>query len=177
MEIQALLEEKREEILQQCTRETLENHSLEFSRFFQKKNDQFMNPIGFNVASSLAAIFDHLTGKDTRVSLDRTLDDIVRVRAVQDMAPSMAVSFPFSMKRAIQDTFQAAGIVPDAQEYQALNEQIDEITRKSFDIYMKCREQVFQIKLDEIKSGIFMDVPQGASCPSSLLDSWSDENK
>lgn len=135
-------------------------------------NGQFTNPVSFTIGNSLDSILDSLL--ENKEIDDQVLDDIIRIRAVQTMPPSKAISFTYKLKEIIRD------LVKDKSHYADLlkfENKLDELISRSLDIYMGCREQIFKIKLQELEKGVFADVESGAGCPVSLLDSIENDQK
>jgi hypothetical protein len=84
------------------------------------------------------------------------LDDIIRIKAVQDFSPSQAVSFIFLLKQVLRDTMKKEIRENSiAEELALLESRIDEMILLSFDIYVKCRERIYEIKADEVKRMTF----------------------
>ena len=133
---------------------------------------QFTNPVHFTISNSLDRILNCLL-EGTEIQ-DKTLDDILRIRAVQTMPPSQAVSFLFMLKEIIRDTAKNESFLKDLAGFEL---KLDDLLSRSFDVYMACREQIFNLKLTENQKGVFSDVAQGAGCPSALLDQMEMENK
>ncbi|MGQ9570640.1 MAG: RsbRD N-terminal domain-containing protein, partial [Thermodesulfovibrionales bacterium] len=81
------------------------------------------------------------------------LDNIIRVRAVQDFLPSQAISFIFILKNVIRKELskeiRSNGL---AEELLELESQIDNLANLSFDIFMKCREKIYEIKAMELNN-------------------------
>jgi hypothetical protein len=123
--------------------------------FLSQERDPFRNPIGHTLREGLSALFDGLIQPAAMTSLAPVLDNIIRVRAVQDFTAGQAVSFPFLLKQIIRTEF-----VPEALHYSeelvALEAKIDEMALLAFDLYVKCREQVFEIKANETKRRAFI---------------------
>ncbi|MDH5657615.1 MAG: RsbRD N-terminal domain-containing protein [Spirochaetia bacterium] len=126
---------------------------------------QFTNPVHFTIANSLDTILDSLL-QDKEIP-DQVLDDILRIRAVQTMPPSQAVSFLFILKELVRETAKNETFFKDLFGFEL---KLDKLLARSFDIYMACREQIFNLKLTENQKGVFADVEMGAGCPSALLD-------
>ena len=83
------------------------------------------------------------------------LNDIVKVRAVQDITAGEAVSFPFLLKKILREECPAeVSHYPD--EYANLEARIDEMALLAFDLYMQSREKLFEIKYNEAKRSAFM---------------------
>jgi len=122
---------------------TLGSYPEHTARFMTRDGDPFRNPVGHALKESLPAIVDGLFG-DTEVSeLEPHLDDIVRIRAVQDFTPSQAVSFLFDLKKILR---RSPGGSVSEQDLQRLDARIDELALLGFDLYMRCREKTYEIR-------------------------------
>jgi len=73
---------------------------------------------------------------------------------VQDLRPSQALSFVFHLRNAIREE-----LASEAKEFSAematLESRIDAIALISFDIFVKCREKVYELKSNEVKNRTF----------------------
>ncbi len=117
------------------------------SGFLSREKDQFANPVGFAIRQATATLLDSVvTGRSEHTA--EALDQIVRIRSVQDFTASAAVSFVFLLKQAITDV---AGelVAKDARAWLELDERIDGLALEAFDVFMQCREQLFTIRLAE----------------------------
>ncbi|WP_309446485.1 RsbRD N-terminal domain-containing protein [Desulfosporosinus nitroreducens] len=84
------------------------------------------------------------------------MDDIIRVRAIQDFTPAQALNFVFFLKRVIREELEKE--IKQNKLYDELLEfesEIDELALYTFNIYVKCREQLYQLKTDELKRMTF----------------------
>jgi hypothetical protein len=135
--------------------------------FFRSQKDRFANPVGANISEALKEIFDLLLEEAEAANLAEALDKIVRIRAVQDFAPSLATSFMFLLKDVVR-----AELAKDAnQTFEGLMEfesTIDRSALMAFDIYMECRERLFQIRIKELQNGTHT-LTDGTQCASAWL--------
>ena len=131
---------------------------------------QFTNPVHFTISTALDKILDGLL--ENTETADKTLDDIVRIKAVQQDSPSQTMAFFPQLKNIVRELVKKQDAEKELLEFEA---KIDELTFRAFDIYMGCREQIYNIKLQEHEKGIFSGLQQEAACPSSLLDQWDME--
>ncbi len=120
------------------------------ARFLQREKDRFANPVGSTICQSTEVLLEGLLtqGGEHGPGMAEALEAIVKIRAVQDFAPSQAVSFVFLLKDVLPE-FAAAEAPLDLDE---LNARIDRLALVAFDCYMKNREQIHQIKIKEIKN-------------------------
>lgn len=78
---------------------------------------------------------------------------MMRVRAIQDFSPSQAVGFIFCLKDVIrQEVGKGSRDEKIAAELLKLDSKIDTLALIAFDVYVKCREQVYELRTNEIKN-------------------------
>ena len=152
MSLPELLRDKRSAILSLWKELTLEVYAEESARFIKSEKDRFNNPVGESINSGLETLFDGLLGGRPADEMEQALDGIVRIRAVQDLSPSQGVGFVFLLKRAIRE--QAGDALAGGEaltELSVLEARIDSIALAAFDIYARCRQQICDIRVNEIR--------------------------
>lgn len=126
------------------------------SGLLKNQEKQFTNPVGYTISHGLENILDKLIdekGADFEAMVP-FLDSIVRIRAVQDLKPSQALSFVFHLRNAIREEL-ASDAKEFCEEMAVLESRIDAIALISFDIFVKCREKVYELKANEVKNRTF----------------------
>jgi hypothetical protein len=150
-----LLEEKRT-IIKRWIDLTVDTYPPESGSFLRNQKDQFANPVGAAIAQGAEALFDWVTGDSKEYSplLVRRLDDIVRIRAVQQFSPSNAVAFVFLLKKCIRDVLSKKHLKDSGHlgELLEIESRIDSLALTAFDMYMKCREKLFEMRAMEIRN-------------------------
>lgn len=156
MPIENLLEQRKAAIVKKWFDLVIQTYPADTSRFLKTQKDPFANPVGQTVLRGLEALFDILLkGFDTD-AISSFLDPIIRIRAVQDFTPSKAVSFIFSLKQVIRDNLAKDLKDPaTSAELLHLETSIDDLALIAFDIYMECREKIYELKTNQEKAGIF----------------------
>ncbi len=130
--------------------------------------DPFTNPMVYNLHTELESLTDYLLGGD--VDPTAPLDGILRIKAVQEESPSQAISFIFAVKNPLREAVRKAGLEEKfARDLGAFESGIDELALRGFDIYMSCREHLFQIKIDEFKRNNYADFDESLSCSSKTV--------
>ena len=84
------------------------------------------------------------------------LDPIIRIRAVQNFTASQATGFILSLKKILRENLSKE--LRDsslAAEFIAIEVKIDQLCLMAFDIYMQCREKIFQISANETRNRTF----------------------
>ncbi len=107
------------------------------------------------------------------------LDDIIKIRAVQEFSPSQALSFIFLLKNAVRAEI---GVIVDNPELTMdlvkFESKIDRVALLAFEAYMNCREQVFTLRVNEVKrsvSAIMLRFNRNGIKPDSASEPASDE--
>ena len=93
----------RDEILKRWIDLVVDGYPEETAKFLRSKSDQFANPVGAGLHEGLADLLDGLINGVDAVDLGPALDRVIRVRAVQEFAPSEAVKFVFDLKDLLFD--------------------------------------------------------------------------
>jgi hypothetical protein len=157
MRIEILLDQRKTAIVKKWFDQVIETYPADTYRFLKKEKDPFANPVGQTVLRGLEAIFDTLLkGPDTD-TISSFLDPIIRIRAVQNFTPSKSVSFIYFLKKIIRDNLaKDMGKDPAlAAELLALETTVDDLALIAFDIYMECREKIYELKTHQEKAGIY----------------------
>ena len=145
---------KKQEILKSWFQATIDSYPAETARFLKNQKDPFANPVGKTTYQSLDALVNALTTGAGREVMANALDPILRIRAVQSFTPSRATSFVFSLKQILRQHLPADGRDADTDMID-LDRQIDEMAMAAFDIYVACREKIFELKATESRNQFF----------------------
>ena len=156
IKLKDLLERKKSAILKRWFDAIIETYPTDISGFMKKQKDQFANPVGYAVSQGIESILEALMeGKDLAEG-SPFLDNIIKVRAIQDFTPSKAMSFVFLLKKVVREELEKE--IRQSQISEALLEfesVVDDLALLSFDKYIKCREQIYKLKTDELKRMTF----------------------
>ncbi|HDL98300.1 MAG TPA: hypothetical protein ENH16_01790, partial [Desulfobacteraceae bacterium] len=96
------------------------------------------------------------------------LDQVIRIRAVQEFTPAQAVSPILELKWVVKQVLSAdKDTRPLLAELDSFDCDVDRAALAAFDIYMNCREQLHKARIFELKSGNFILSDSG--CPSALI--------
>jgi len=156
MRIENLLEQRKAAIVKKWFDLAIQSYPADTSRFLKTQKDPFANPVGQTVLRGLEALFDTLLQGPDADTISSFLDPIIRIRAVQDFTPSKAVSFIFSLKQVIRENLTKE--LKDAAmvlELLNLESAIDDLALLAFDIYVECREKIYELKANQEKASTF----------------------
>lgn len=151
--IRELLIRKRSAIVDKWVQRILASYPPDGLKFLTSQKDRFANPVGYTMSSSAGAIFDELVGGSDPRIMASLLDDVVKIRAVQEFSPSRAIGFVFDLKEVIRNEIEKeAGGTGYFGELAALESRVDDLALIAFDSYMESREKLFRIRINEVRS-------------------------
>lgn len=150
MNLMQSLREKKAAVLRKWATAVFDTYPGGSAAFLEGEQDRFANPVGYTIAAGLEKILDGLLAGGDINALSACLEDIIKVRAVQDFSPSQAVAFPQMLKKVIIDEIKI-GQVPTG-DWIELESKIDGLSLLGFDIYSQVREQIYRIRLNEMKA-------------------------
>ncbi len=147
-----LLKERIDTILERWEEAVLSSYPPDAAALFLKQQDPFANPIGATVRKGTRGVLESILGDLDSTALRSHLDEVIRVRAVQEMDPSQALSFLFSLKTIFRDLLPEADADPRLRrELTNLEGRVDEVVLAAFDVYAECREEVGRLRVNEVK--------------------------
>jgi hypothetical protein len=150
MAFEKILAKKRSALLNRWFQVVLDSYPEETAQFLKTQKDPFANPVGRTIRDGLGGVLDLLLENKDVLDATPFLDDIIRVRAIQDFSPSQALVFVFQLKGVIRDT-----LAPDMEEGELSRQllefepRIDRLGLLAFDIFTNCRAQLHAIRVKE----------------------------
>ena len=143
------LKERRAAVLERWFQAVAATYPEEAARLLAAVGDRFANPVGHTLREGLGRLYDALASDPAPEALRAAVDGIVRIRAVQEFTPSGAVGFVYSLRRILREELAGSGLEP--AEHAALERGVDGAALAAFDVYMQCREKIFEIRVREIR--------------------------
>lgn len=159
MELNELLQQKKDDILKRWISLIFETYPPDVSRFLKLGKDRFTNPVGHAISTGSGILLDELIHGENSDKIISALDSIMRIRAVQDFNPSQAIAFIFLLKKAVREELK-----PKNEGFKTENERkmldelllfearIDGLATLAFAAYVKCRDDIHRIRMDEAKA-------------------------
>ena len=155
MQIKEVLAKKRSKIIKRWRDVIFDSYPDDSQRFLRKERDQFANPIGHVIYEEIEEIYDGLVNEGDLDKITPGLENIIRVRAVQDFKPSQAILFVLQLKKVVREEFKGQTLADELSgELQALENRIDDIALLAFDIYSQCRQKIFDIRVHEVRNQV-----------------------
>jgi hypothetical protein len=179
MKLADFLTQKRSPIVKKWCDLILHTYPEQSQSFLRKQKNRFANPVGRTIFEGIESIYDELVGEADSDKLSLFLDNIVRVRAVQEFTPSKAVGFIFGLKRIIREELQSEILQSGlSEELAAFDTRVDGLALLCFDIYTECRQKIFDIRVNEVKNqssgllkmaGLVYEIPDTEQCEEGDL--------
>jgi hypothetical protein len=152
----SLITQHRSAIISKWFESAIQAYSADTAAFLKSQKDQFTNPVGSNTRRGLEGLFDQLTGDLNGEAVARHLDPIMRIRAVQSLNPSQAIAFIFSLKSILRGFLKRELQDPGmSRQFEDIEGRIDRMCLAAFDIYMACREKIYELKANETRNRVF----------------------
>jgi hypothetical protein len=151
--LQQFLRQNGDSILGKWLDRAINSYGSEMVRFLQREKDQFANPVRNTIVTSTEKIYDAFINNAAFDKNYPGLEEIIKLRAVQDFSPSEALSFLFYLKNIIRQEI-ADNLQFDIPkiELDEFEDKMDKLIGLAFDIYTDCRSKIFEIRINEIKS-------------------------
>jgi hypothetical protein len=157
MDLKSQLAAKKTAILKKWFDAVAETYQENTASFLKKQKAQFTNPVGYTLSEGLEGLYESLLKGMIPDTVKLFLDSIIRIRAIQEFAPSEAVSFIFMLKKIVRQELGSEALQqPRLNEEMTLFESsVDELALYAFDIYVNCREKIYDLKANEARSMTF----------------------
>lgn len=166
MELGEALHNNRYKIVDKWVDYTLSTY--ESSSFFKKEKDAFANPIGGTVRSALKELFPLLLQGGDAATYNEPISKMMHLRSVQDFSPSQAVSPLNAVKHITREILasdkETKNLVNELYDFEFA---VDLAMLAAFDLFMECREKIYKVRINEIKSGKY--ILTDSACPSGSV--------
>lgn len=153
MELQKFLTDNQHAICEQWAEAIIKTYPEEGAKFFSGSSNQFANPVGHTFRINVERIYKVLISDCDVADCTTELDGILRIRAVQGFAPSVALCFIPALKEIVRR--QLVKECPLDQVDALIHDwslRVDRLTMVGFDLYMSCREVLWKQKANQLYS-------------------------
>lgn len=146
------LSKKKNVIIKKWFDKVVDSYPTDTARFLKSQKDPFANPVGQTTLQGLDGIIDLLSGGIDPQKAKALIDPIIRIRAIQDFTAARAVRFVFELKDLLHDLLPEKEDRQTLKALQTIDRRIDELGLVAFDVYMQCREKLYDLQANEMKA-------------------------
>jgi hypothetical protein len=155
MKLTDLLIQKKSRIVDGWLRVIYESYAAQAAIFLKKEKDRFDNPVGASISQGIKGLYEALLKEMDTDRVLAFLDEIIKIRAIQDFSPSQALAFIFLLKNVIREELAKELRAEDLSgELLELESRIDGLALLGFDVYTKRREKLCEVRVNEIKNRV-----------------------
>ncbi len=122
--------------------------------FLRTGTDRFTNPVGFRTSDAAKALMETIFAEQPdEEAVKKAVEEIIRVRAIQDFPPETAVGVFFAMKEVIREVVRNSGEASDAllPALWEMESRIDAVVLLAFGAYARDREALHRLRVEESK--------------------------
>ena len=150
MKLTKLLRDHREKILGLWVKRVVETYPPETAKFLLKQKDPFANPVGSQLVSGTADLFDAIVDGADDAGLAKALDGPIRLRAVQSFSPSEALSFVLLARQTVREVLaDELGDGRCDKDLAVFDGRVERALLVAFDVYMGCREKMYSLRAQQ----------------------------
>jgi RsbT co-antagonist protein rsbRD N-terminal domain len=155
----SILAEKRRLIAERWMESIFRSYPAQSAQTMLHGQDPFRNPVGHAFLEGVPVLCDELFEAMDERRIVPALENIVRIRAVQDFSAREAVGFVFMLKKILRE--QSCDGAEDEPE---IADRIDRMALMAFDLYVRCREDIHEARMGEVrrKVGLLEKMYSGA---------------
>lgn len=154
LDFEKFLENNKDIFIERWFNLIIEAYPSEAAKLMKNEKNEFANPVGNNIFEGIKGIYEGLINKSKENELFKCIDKIIRITAIQDFTPAEAISLIFFLKKVVR-----AEVKKEYQKEQVpidslldFETEVDEIALMSLNIYLECREKLYEIRVNEFKN-------------------------
>lgn len=151
MNKEKFLSENKETIIDEWFKFIINSYPNESGKFLIKKTEKITNPIGYMIAKGIEDVFDGLFIEKSELKVEAGLDELIKLRAVQEFSASQAIGFIFQLKSIVRMICKKTKSDVKDSVLLEVDSIVDDLILKAFDMFMSTRERLYEIKSNEVK--------------------------
>lgn len=156
MGLAELLERRNADIVKMWFDFVMNSYPPDTAQFYKGQKDQFANPVGAATRQGLSEVFAEILGDMDRDVITASLDTVIRIRAIQSFTPSDALAFIPELKKILRTVFKKElKHIEQLEQLNVIDGRIDQLALMAFDIYLKCREKIYELKVSTEREKIY----------------------
>lgn len=154
MRLKEILKKDKDKLAESWFDRLLESYPEATRRYFKNTNSHFSNPVGYNLMHSMSHILTELLKEEPSSDvINQELQMILRIKAVQEVLPSQAVSFIPALKQTIERHYKAENLVKESSLNELLDfySDLDTVALYAYDLYVESKVLLYELRLTQIK--------------------------
>lgn len=157
MKFDNLLATRKQLLTEQWFKRVVLSYPADAGKYLGDDTKQFGNPVGFIISKELSVILDELTKEKFSEAIIPSIENIIRIRAVQDFKPSEATAFIHYIKDITRNEFKEY-LTNDEflSDYFEFCVKVDYVSGLALNFYMEAREKLWEIKTNELKARTYV---------------------
>lgn len=116
-------------------------------RIFLSAKNRFSNPVGSAIRRNLERLLEIIVSGEELDNAVEALDEIIRIRSVQELTASESIRFVFELKDVFREGEASVPDLHAAVEW--LHDRIEKLALRAFDTYVGCREDVYRVRANQ----------------------------
>jgi hypothetical protein len=150
------LKQNKQKIIDQWFDRIVKTYPQDTTRFLQREQDPFSNPVGNVTQKNIDALFNQILNEktDPQFLMDH-VDPILRIRAIQNFSASDAVGFIIDLKPIVRHVMRSKKFPLELDDYVAFEMRVDQLALYAFDVFMTCKEKIYDLKANEVRNQSF----------------------
>jgi len=156
MDFEQYFKKNKQKLVEKWIAVVIATYPAESVKFFTNTKDPFANPVGSTIKRSIDLLFTEvIKQKMDSTAVNEAMDPIVRLRAVQELPPSKAISFIFAIKHLLRKTLDKQRSDKNVERFLAdVESNTDELILIALDIYGTCREKIYSLRINQAKTSL-----------------------
>ncbi len=149
--LQEILEVREDALVDAWLDRVLNAYPADGSAVFKRRTNQFANPVGHTSRESVRVVYRALVADAPDSLHAAALEDLLRIRAVQQMPPSVAVGWVLDLKTLVKEELSAWWSPEIRVALRAFEDRVDRLALEAFDLYVAFREELASLKVKEAR--------------------------
>ncbi|MDY6820717.1 MAG: hypothetical protein SVN78_03725 [Deferribacterota bacterium] len=124
--------------------------------YLEKERDPFLNPVKYIFKSALGSIFSYIFEDEELDLVSQDIEKLIKLLALNGPKASEVLGLFVFFKQHINALFMSSfSLEEKIDEYNEITNIFDNLLLKIFDMYVQCREKIYEIRVNEIKRMTF----------------------